>query len=61
MKNIYTILREGACALGVVVLGCLMTWLFLLFLGIYSLADGGTDSCARMAAAILKACGSLIK
>lgn len=60
MKNkIYDVLRECAFWGAIVGLAGFVLGLLALLLGTWSLAEGGQDSCARMAAYILKGCGSL--
>jgi hypothetical protein len=60
MKNkIILILRECAFWGGIVGLASFVLGLWMLLLGTWSLAEGGQDSCAKMAAVVLKSCGSL--
>ena len=60
MKNkIYGLLR-GCAFWGVTTaLAASILWLWMLLLGTWSLAEGGQDSCAKMAEFVLKSCGNL--
>lgn len=53
------ILRECAFWGAVSGVAFVVLWLYMLLLGTWSLAEGGTDSCARAAEVVLKSCGSL--
>ena len=59
MKKIISVLRECAQWGALLFLSAFMFGIFALLLGTWSLADGGTDGCAKMAAFVLKNCGSL--